>query len=98
MLPITLSTPPPRPPLLPSPGHGCRSNWTTVTLVRTMSRFDMVSYKVIIGLAAPGPAAMLLRCVRSARAGGSGASCRDVTVPSDVTVHSDVTVSSDATQ
>lgn len=25
----------------PSPGHGGRSSWTTVTLVRTMSRFDM---------------------------------------------------------
>lgn len=29
MLPTTLSTPPPRPPLLPLPGHGCRSNWTS---------------------------------------------------------------------
>lgn len=28
-------------PSPPSPGHGCRSSWTTVTLVRTMSRFDM---------------------------------------------------------
>lgn len=25
----------------PSPGHGCRSSWTTVTLVRMTSRFDM---------------------------------------------------------
>lgn len=28
-------------PLPPSPGHGCRSSWTMVTLVRTTSRFDM---------------------------------------------------------
>lgn len=36
--PLPGVTPPP-----PSPGQGCRRSWTTVTLVRVTSRFDMAS-------------------------------------------------------
>lgn len=42
-LPDPPSFPPRASPPPPSPGHGCRSSWTTVTLVRTTSRFDMAS-------------------------------------------------------
>lgn len=85
------SIPAPQLPSLPLPGvvsefsslgHGCRSSWTTVTLVRTMSRFDML------------PKVSWPSCTRTHRdvtATWAQATCRDGTVPSDITVLSDVT-------